>query len=271
MAVFVCAADESSDQNPRQNFFYGGFAAPLTVWEGVFADAWNERVLNGPPQIPFLHTTSILSPAWRAKYGLTERDASVRLDEAARIIRITGALIPVMVYVDQGDFDAILRQPFLPRGRKRPVSLDPDYICFICFVLTQLMWINDREDDVERVDFWVEENGQITRFLHQFHAGSRDAVLDTGSPHLAPLVGEFNQVGKDRIPVQAADVLAWHARNAERNTLDRDGWRRYSRMVDWGQRYGYKGPIKRDLLEKLAAGFARRLADANASDPSCAV
>jgi hypothetical protein len=272
MAVFVCAADESADQNPRRHFFYGGFAAPISDWDGAFAEAWTERVLKGPPQIPYLHMTDIRSPAWRARYGLSERQANERLDEAARVIRSMGSLIPVMICVDANDYDSILRQPFLPRGKRRSVPLDPDYICFICFALTQLMWIHGKHPDVERVDCWVEQNGLISRYLNQFHEGSADALVDAESPELAPLVGEFKQVGKDRIPVQAADMLGWHARNHERDSLDRDGVRRYWRMTTGDNRemgrYGYRGPIERELLQKLAAGFARRIAEAEASAPA---
>ena len=101
-----------------------------------------------------------------------------------------------------------------------------------------------------------------------FHERMIEALEETDQPELAPLVGEFHEVGKDRIPAQAADVLGWHARRAHTHTLDRDGERRYWRMIIGGDgikgRYGYRGPLSRDLLQTLANGFARRLAEADA-------
>jgi hypothetical protein len=270
MTVYVCAADESSDQNPRGHFFYGGFSAPINDWQREFADAWTERVLNGPPEIPYLHMTDILSPKWRAQYGLTERQANERLDVAARVIRSTGSLIPVLIYVDEKDYNEILRQPVLPKGKQRPVPFDPDYICFICFQVTQLMWIHRRCPDVERVDLWVERNGRVSRYLSQFHEGSAEAMKAADSPELARLVGQFKEVGKESIPAQAADMLGWHARNHLRGALERDGERRYWQMTTGDNgglgRYGYKGPIKRELLQTLATAFAQRIAEADVAE-----
>ena len=92
MAVFICATDESGDAG---NFSYGGWAAPVDVWEGCFTAAWNERVLNGPPQIPYLHMTDIRDWNWQKEYGLTPWQADRRVDAAAEVLRSAGALVPV--------------------------------------------------------------------------------------------------------------------------------------------------------------------------------
>ena len=98
-----------------------------------------------------------------------------------------------------------------------------------------------------------------------------------GRPELAALLGDITGVGKNRIPAQAADMLMWHTRNGERDALDRDGKRRYWRMIEGGAgtargRYGYNGSIPRDWLERLADGVERRRLDANgdAASGACA-
>lgn len=258
MAVFIAAGDESADQNPKGAFFYGGFAAPLDIWEGVFSEAWNERVLNGPPRIPYLHMTDILSPQWREDHGL--RDFEARLDEASRVIRSTGSLIPVLVSVDENDFNATLRLPFKPKPNRKAGTLEPDYICYICFAYAQLQWLYEFRKDAERVDFWVEK-GPLTKYINGFHKTLAGACEYVGSPHLVPLIGDMLPVGKERIPAQAADMLGWHARNKDRGTLDPSHLRRYGQMVEWGKRSGFKTTISSDLLKNLAGALAKRAAE----------
>lgn len=71
MAVFVAGADESADQGRvnTKHFFYGGFSAPVDEWDGSFLRAWEDRVLAGPPRIPYLHMTDMLSPSGALSMG----------------------------------------------------------------------------------------------------------------------------------------------------------------------------------------------------------
>ena len=172
MGLFVCVADESADQNPRGNFVYAGFAAPIEEWEGAFAAAWTERVLKGTPQIPYLHQTSIRSPHWRATdgNGIGEHEAFRRLDQAALVIQSTGCLIPVSYTMKEAEFDQYASRKFRSAGRLRPETLRPDYFGFLGFALAQLHWIHSEYPDVRRVDFWVERNDAITRTMRIFHA-----------------------------------------------------------------------------------------------------
>ena len=264
MAVFVCCADESIDQNPRGNFFYGGFSGPVNDWDGVFADAWNERILNGPPQIPYLHMTSIRSRDWREEHNISVFEAEARLDEASRVIGSMGSLIPVTFSIDERVFNQIVKPlPFLPaQGQK--TTIEPDYICFVWFAFTQLKWIHGAYPDVERVDFWVEQNGKITKHINGFHKRLADNLLSINHPELAGLVGEFHAVGKDRIPAQAADMLGWHTRNLMKGALDAVGQRRYWRMTDGGfnilgrGRYGHRSDMDVDILRQLAENLDKR-------------
>src|SRR5262249_40011 len=150
--------------------------------------------------------TEIRSPKWRARHGLSERQANYRLDEASRVIRSMGSLIPVTVSVDEGEYNRILRQPFNPKPNQ-VAQLEPDYIFFLYFAIVQLHWIHDARPDVEKVNFWVEQNGRVTRHLQGFHRSLAKTLEEIDLPQLAPLVGEMLPVGKERIPAQAADIL----------------------------------------------------------------
>lgn len=260
MAVFVSVADETADSGM---FLYGGWSASVDAWE-KFAAAWDERVLKGPPRIPYLHMTDIRDWNWQHEHGLTPWQADRRVDEAAEVLCSTGALIPVAFEAKVSDWKETLTQYFTPAAGRKKIRLDPDYIFFTWFAYTQLQWLyQEYGADVERVDFWVEENGKITRNMKGFHTSlMRKGLPYINREYLVPLVGEFHEVGKDRIPAQAADVLAWHARNAKRNTLDRAGWRRYWRMINGGFgtsrcRYGFRAEMSRAMMEEFAAAIAK--------------
>jgi hypothetical protein len=100
MAVFLAAADESDGAFQRGPFLFGGFVAPTNDWIDWFVPAWEERVLNRHPAIPYLHMVDIRSARWREKNGLTWDDAEHRVDEATRIIGSMGSLMPVRTLMD---------------------------------------------------------------------------------------------------------------------------------------------------------------------------
>ena len=204
--------------------------------------------------------TDMRCPAWRSQHGLSDIEADNRLNEASRVIGSMGSLIPVMLSVEESEFNAMLRQDITLKPNKIE-RLEPDYICFLCFALAQLEWIHNVMKDVRQVDFWVERSSKkITKYISDFHTRLPDALRYIGSGHLAPLVGELQAVGKDRIPAQTADMLGWHARNLANGTLDQLGQKRYWRMTDGGDgrgRYGYRGGLNSDLLRNLAEALLK--------------
>ena len=70
MAVFLASCDESAGKTKRDQFYFGGFIGPEEDWSRFLAPAWQERVLDGPPVIPYLHMTDIRSNQWRRGHGI---------------------------------------------------------------------------------------------------------------------------------------------------------------------------------------------------------
>ena len=93
MAVFIAASDETSGGNAFSVYHYSGWVMSEADWSQYFTPAWNERVLAGPPEIPYLHVTDMRSKAWRGKWGITETMADERMDEAALVIAQMGIFI----------------------------------------------------------------------------------------------------------------------------------------------------------------------------------
>jgi hypothetical protein len=246
VAVFVCAADESADENPRRNFCYGGFAAPVTDWDGPFLSAWTARVLDGPPRIPYMHMTDMLTPAWRRKHGLADSDVAPRLTAASEVIGTHKSLMPMCWWVKDDDFKRIVKQPALA-NRGLPLADQPDYLMFLALAVSTLDRLHkDHGAELEKVDFWTECNGKITDHIKRFHAHLPDILRGMGRDDLVPLIGELLPVGKGRIPVQAADFLLWHTRRDIAGTLDSDAARRHHLMV--ANRRGLREDIGIEML-----------------------
>ena len=260
MPTFIAAADETADHSTPRRFYYVGIGASAEDWHASFSPAWDERVLAGPPRIPYLHMVDILSVRWRAEHGVPELDVDGRLEEASRVLRSTGALVPVAFGVDVDDFNELVKRPVLG-GRGQRVKLGPDYILFTYYAYQQIQLLVERHGSaVERVDFQIDRNSQIAAMLgdEDRSVSLRDGLQHIDHPDLAALVGSVTEVGKASIPNQAADTLAWHTRRAERGDLDRWGSRRYWRMIEGGSgsRFGMKHMLSRDLLRSLGERFS---------------
>lgn len=104
VAVFVSASDESDGGNHRSKFWHGGWVAPEADWFNCFAPAWQERVLDAKPKIPFMHMTEIRDPGWRKEHGISWDEAQTKMDEAAILIDQMASLYPVMVSANAGSF-----------------------------------------------------------------------------------------------------------------------------------------------------------------------
>src|SRR5581483_6256801 len=171
MAVFIFASDEAAGKNQRDPFLFAGFVAPEKDWSRFLAPAWQERVLDGPPSIPYLHMTDIRSPQWRSDYGLSRLQADDRVDEAVSVIDTMSTLYPICIRVDGGYFRdkfSTRKVAFSKTTRSQP--LEPDYVCFLLYVFVVLTHIEKNHPQAEKVDFLVERNGQITKHIQAFHA-----------------------------------------------------------------------------------------------------
>jgi hypothetical protein len=133
MAVFVSGSNESTGKNQRDTFHFGGWIGPEEDWSYFFAPAWQERVLNGPPPIPYLHMTEIRSSSWRIERGLSRAAAEDRVDEAFSIIDTMGSFYPIGVYLDAGHVRDSFTEIKVVKSSGGAKPFDPDYLCFLTY------------------------------------------------------------------------------------------------------------------------------------------
>lgn len=231
MAVFVSGSDETSGKTQRDTFLLGGWLAPEPDWSHFFAPAWQERVLDGPPKIPYLHMTDIRSAKWRDQHGLSKLNADDRIDRAIRLIDTMPSLYPVGIRLDAGflrdRFASVKVQTVRLKAKTR--AFEPDFLCFLFYAWIALNYLKLFHPEAEKLDFIVERNGAVTKHIQDFHSTLAANLGALGDASLADLVGEIIPGGKDRVPLQAADVLCWHtARARHPETMDSADRRRYS-------------------------------------------
>lgn len=226
MAVFLSSSDENSGKDHRGLFLYGGLVAPVTDWWEIFTPLWQERVLDGPPKICFLHMVDIRSEAWRTKHGLSREEGERRVDEAFSVIKDVPSLCPITSRMNGGKFrDSFPNKLLIASGARKHFA--PDYLAFIGYAFTALAYISENYPQAEKVDFLVERKDGVTDNVNEFFDDMQVFLKELGSPHLSELVGGLIPGGKERLPLQVADVLCWHAYRRETNALDAIDARRY--------------------------------------------
>jgi hypothetical protein len=254
MAVFIAASDETSGSNENSIYHYSGWVAPEQDWSRYFAPAWQEQVLNGPPEIPYLHMTEIRRQKWRDKYKMTRDDADWRMDIAAIVIKQMGSLYPLNLQIDGSRFKPLFKEHtvVLPTGGEKRFM--PDFLAFMAYAWCVLSYVRATQPCAEKVDFMVERNSDITRYMNAFYDQLPAALQNAKAPELVDLMGDFVPVDKKRPPVQAADYLCWLSRHAEENDLQERDARRFGTI---SCRQGFKLAIPDSVLTGLAESFTK--------------
>jgi hypothetical protein len=258
MAVFLSASDESDGGHHRSDFWHGGWIGPETDWFNYFAPAWQERVLDATPKIPYLHMTEIRDHDWRQEHGVSWLQAQDKMDEAAILLDQMGSLYPITIRANAGAFlDAHgTKKVFKNEGDKKPSRFLIDHYSFNAYIFAVLSYIHIRHPDAEKVDFMVERKDGVWEKLKQFHDGFGPSLDHVNRPELKKYMGDFIPVGKERVPVQMADMLCWHVSRDELNLLKgRDAMRAATIFNRKGKRIN----LPDELHGNLARSFAEKM------------
>jgi len=258
MAVFVSASDESDGGHHRSTFWHGGWVAPEIDWFNYFAPAWQERVLDAKPKIPFLHMTDIRDPGWRKVRGITWLQAQDKMDEATILIDQMGSLYPITTNMSGGAFlDAHGKKKVMENvAKNKAARFLVDHFSFNVYVYTVLHYVHAKHPEAEKVNFIVERKEGVFEKLKQFYETFGDALNIIGAPELIKYLGEITPAGKDRVPVQAADMLCWHASRADMGLLK---GRDLMRAATIFNRKGKVIPLPDKIHFELASAFAEKI------------
>jgi hypothetical protein len=210
MAVFTVFADDSTVGN---RFILAGFMAPILDWNQWFIPAWEERVLNRKPAIPYFHTAELSDPENCMKlFGLTWGQADDRIEEASCVIGSMGSLVLISAKVDESHFDRHLSdcRLIMPGPQPGAYPMEPDYFAFRRFVLWTLDYVEKHRPQAEKVDFVIERKQTVSRYLPDFYEAVKTDLIALGRQSQLELMGELIPGDKNRVPLQAADCACWH-------------------------------------------------------------
>jgi len=249
MAVFVAFSDESAVGDSQGTFLMGGYVADEKRWPCI-VEAWQDRVLNGPPKIPYLHMIEIRDGDWRKEFGITYNDTENRVSEAVRVMFSSGAVSAIGAHLRRGDLADTIQCRLRAEGQRIPVGLnEPDYLCFLAYARLCLGRIHEDHPDVERVDFVISRKKKVSQHIGTFHEHLKALLsppLDGFAGHLMP--GEM----KDHLPLQMADLLFWHMQRHFAGKMSRVD---ENRLWYLGEARGALHEITRGQLDQLADSF----------------
>lgn len=189
--------DDSGSHKSSQIFLVGGFLTDSSTWAS-FTDAWQAE-LNRDPCIDFLHT----SDAYAAKGEFENWPRTLiqkKLFDLAEVI-VKFDLDRVDASILQQDFAELIKGKF-----PGPVADDPYFLCYYTIV-TALA----REPNLVGLDIQFMFDEQGTAGLHAQAAWCQLLELfpKAYKRMSQPIFGNDKQY----LPLQAADLYAWHARH----------------------------------------------------------
>ena len=250
MAVFVSYSDESETGN-RSDFLVSGYVAAETLWEFV-AKAWQERVLDGKPPIPYLHMNEIRDDEWRATKGkgISRPEAENRIDEAVTILSATGVLYIASSVIKRSDLESAIHSRFTRKKDITEALAHPDYFCFHAYCNWVLGIVRHRVPEVEKVNFVLSNKKKIT---HHLVIDFQDEIRNLVEPELRGLMGSIIPGDMELyLPLQAADVICWYQQRDRALKLDGVDKRHFAKLrTTWGHTHNWE-------LAKLE-GIAARL------------
>lgn len=257
MAVFVAFADGSIGGAEGAQFRFGGFVAPLRDWDEFFIPAWEERVLRRDPPIDYFHTAELSDPDGCAKFGLTWGEGDQKIEEATSVITGSGSLILVDDVLSAKCFAESFGNIKLISSSPQPCAYPhaPDYLGFGQFAVMVLDFVDKSRPEAEKVDFVVESNGRVDRYLPEIYDSTRDYLATLNRPSLVKLMGTLIPGDKERVPLQAADCACWHLQKIATGKYTRTEWKRYLRIA---KRKGRNHIWPDDELRAMAARIKER-------------
>ena len=213
------------------DFLVSGYVADEKEWPCV-ASAWQERVLDGPPKLPYLHMSELRNEKWRDSLGITHLDSQDRVDEAVRLLSHAGCLSIVASVINRSDLASIIHSRY-KRKKDIPIYLvEPDYFCFLGYSVYTVVGVHKKYPNAEKVNFVVSRKQNVTHHLHQAHIDARN-WLEDAYPQLKGMMGEIIPACmENRLPLQCADVICWHQQRHYAKTAHRADYKRLMRLGD---------------------------------------
>jgi hypothetical protein len=155
---------------------------------------------------------------------------------------------PICINIDAGDFRDKFSTTRVAVPKKKEQPFEPDYMCFLGYAIYLLEYVAKHHPEAEKVDFIVERKGHVTKYIQEFHAQLVPMFKFLKLPDVAELVGELIPGGKERVPLQAADLLCWHTARAKSMSMGAMDRKRYQVLA---KREGLYATLPKEDMDKI--------------------
>ena len=109
--------------------------------------------------------------------------ADDRVDEAVSLLEQIHTLYALQINVAYGgQISDAFRTIKITAPKKKPRSFESDYLCFLVYVYAVLNYVHRMHPQVERVDFIIEVNGQVTSHIQEFYLTIAENLRRTWLP-----------------------------------------------------------------------------------------
>lgn len=198
MALQAFIDDSASDKGDKR-LFMAGYLNRADKW-ALFSAAWNEE-LQSPPSIAYLRMVEANGLRGQFK-GWTAESRDDKLRSLARVIKHFEPL-SFQFTINRDEFFRILK-PVSPRGLG-----SPHFICSFSVIGGVVRFSASKRGNIPIEFIFDEQDGVDADLAMLFHEMIKS--LPRSARRLISGVPSF-QNDKEVLPLQAADMLAWHLR-----------------------------------------------------------
>jgi hypothetical protein len=198
--------DDSGNDGKSPVFILAGYIASAENWER-FSNEW-EKTLKPEDgmNLGVLKMADVYRNRVRGSryYGWADDQRDQRLKSLIKVIN-SHALHGIVSIVPYKTYDAFIK------GKFNPPSLDR--ACFLSFfgIMTRLLAVAQQLKLDDRIDFIFDSQDSENKPLLM---AEYDRFISLAPPEIRALSGGYPEFKRDEdsLPLQAADMLAWHVR-----------------------------------------------------------
>ncbi|MEI9927980.1 MAG: DUF3800 domain-containing protein [Sphingomonas sp.] len=192
--------DDSGKDDPPV-YILAGYIAPAEVW-AEFSDRWNEALTAAPAISYFKMKEAFRRTGEFSGFSVAERDA--KLDVLSGLVT---NLIPIGIYTGTNHEE----YADLFFGKVSTMFDNPYYLLCFSLIREALIW-HELTDQKEPIQFIFDRQLGMEGNLIEGFANLAEISDDNLKRRIAGLPVYADD--KDSLPLQAADMLAWHVRRA---------------------------------------------------------
>jgi hypothetical protein len=256
MVLFPQAVIDDSGSEPKSpTFILAGLVAPFGAWIAFIAE-WR-AILDKSPKLDYFKMSEAgsMTEQFHPSRGWTETLRDTRVLELAQVAAKYGA-IRIHASIKHDDFERYIASVPAP---ERKLSIDRPYLLMFLQIIMALATGGDQFGLCGACDYIFDEQGAFGEEALNWWPNFKQSINAIARSDIKKFIGNrpMFRDEKDFLPLQAADLYAWHIR--KHANLTRNGLiipastvlRQFENMPAIGRNYGKKelNSLREHMLE----------------------